>query len=104
MIGPGISLASFEVGDEVYDQFRIVGFPIDRIARRYPILPPFGGTEGGFKWHLDLPLCNRLQLEAVGVRQIEMSGICTYLQSDEYFSARKLGVNSGRILTGIVLR
>ena len=104
VIGPGISLASFEVGDEVYDQFRIVGFPIDRIARRYRILPPFGGTEGGFKWHLDLPLCNRLQLEAVGVRQIEMSGICTYLQSDEYFSARKLGVNSGRILTGIVLR
>ena len=104
VIGPGISLASFEVGDEVYDQFRIVGFPIDRIARRYPILPPFGGTEGGFKWHLDLPLCNRLQLEAVGVRQIEMSGICTYQQSDAYFSARKLGVNSGRILTGIVLR
>ena len=104
VIGPGISLASFEVGDEVYDQFRNAGFPIDRIARRYPILPPFGGIEGGFKWHLDLPLCNRLQLEAVGVRQIEMSGICTYQQSDEYFSARKLGVNSGRILTGIVLR
>lgn len=104
VIGPGISLASFEVGDEVYDQFRDAGFPMDRIARRYPILPPFGGIEGGFKWHLDLPLCNRLQLEAVGVRQIEMSGICTYQQSDAYFSARKLGVNSGRILTGIVLR
>lgn len=103
VIGPGISLASFEVGDEVYDQFRDAGFPMDRIARRYPILPPFGGIEGGFKWHLDLPLCNRLQLEAVGVRQIEMSGICTYQQSDAYFSARKLGVNSGRILTGIVL-
>lgn len=104
VIGPGISLASFEVGDEVYDQFRDAGFPMDRIARRYPVLPPFGGIEGGFKWHLDLPLCNRLQLEAVGVRQIEMSGICTYQQSDDYFSARKLGVNSGRILTGIVLR
>lgn len=104
VIGPGISLASFEVGDEVYDQFRDAGFPMDRIARRYPIFPPFGGTEGGFKWHLDLPLCNRIQLEAVGVRQIEMSGICTYQQSDVYFSARKLGVNSGRILTGIVLR
>ncbi len=105
VIGPGISLASFEVGDEVYDQFRIAGFPMDKIARSYPAkLPPFGGIEGGFKWHLDLPLCNRLQLEAVGVRQIEMSGICTYQQSDAYFSARKLGVNSGRILTGIVLR
>lgn len=105
VIGPGISLASFEVGDEVYDQFRIAGFPMDKIARSYPAkLPPSGGIEWGFKWHLDLPLCNRLQLEAVGVRQIEMSGICTYLQSDAYFSARKLGVNSGRILTGIVLR
>ena len=105
VIGPGISLASFEVGDDVYDQFRIAGFPMDKIARGYPAkLPPFGGIEGGFKWHLDLPLCNRLQLEAVGVRQIEMSGICTYRQSDAYFSARKLGVNSGRILTGIVLR
>ena len=105
VIGPGISIESFEVGDEVYQQFQDAGFPMDMIARRYPAkLPLFGGTEGGFKWHLDLPLCNRLQLEAVGVRQIEMSGICTYQQSDGYFSARKLGVNSGRILTGIVLR
>ena len=31
-------------------------------------------------------------------------GICTWQQSDDYFSARKLGVNSGRILTGVVLR
>ena len=56
------------------------------------------------KWHLDLPLCNRLQLEEAGVSQIAMSGICTYQQSEDFFSARKLGINSGRILTGIVLR
>ena len=105
VIGPGISLEAFEVGDEVYEQFLDAGFPMDKIARRYPtLLPPTGGIEGGFKWHLDLPLCNRLQLEETGVRQIEMSGICTYRQSDDYFSARKLGVDSGRILTGIVLR
>ena len=105
VIGPGISLESFEVGDEVYQQFQDAGFPMDKIARRYPAkLPPFGGTEGGFKWHIDLPLCNRLQLEEAGVSQIAMSGICTYQQSEDYFSARKLGINSGRILTGIVLR
>ena len=74
-------------------------------ARRYPAkLPPLGGIEGGFKWHIDLPLCNLIQLEEAGVSQIELSGICTWQQSDDYFSARKLGVNSGRILTGVVLR
>ena len=105
VIGPGISLEAFEVGDEVYGQFQEEGFPMERIARRYPAkLPSFGGIEGGFKWHIDLPLCNRLQLEEAGVSQIELSGICTRQQSDDYFSARKLGVNSGRILTGVVLR
>lgn len=105
VIGPGISLDAFEVGYEVYDKFREAGFPMEKIARRYPAkLPPLGGIEGGFKWHIDLPLCNRLQLEAAGVSQIEMSGICTWQQSDDYFSARKLGVNSGRILSGVVLR
>ena len=105
VIGPGISLEAFEVGDEVYDQFQEEDFPMERIARRYPAkLPPFGGIEGGFKWHIDLPLCNLLQLEEAGVSQIELSGICTWQQSDDYFSARKLGVNSGRILTGVVLR
>jgi copper oxidase (laccase) domain-containing protein len=93
------------VGDEVYDQFQAEGFPMEKIARRYPAkLPSFGGIEGGSKWHIDLPLCNRLQLEEAGVCQIELSGICTWQQSDDYFSARKLGVNSGRILTGVVLR
>ena len=105
VIGPGISLEAFEVGDDVYNQVQEEGFPMEKIARRYPAkLPSFGGIEGGFKWHIDLPLCNRLQLGKAGVSQIELSGICTWQQSDDYFSARKLGVNSGRILTGVVLR
>ena len=105
VIGPGISLHAFEVGDEVYQQFREALFPMDKIARRYPAkLTPEGGTAGGLKWHIDLPLCNRLQLEAAGVSQIQMSSICTWQQSEDYFSARKLGVRSGRILSGVVLR
>ena len=35
VIGPGISLESFEVGDEVYQQFADAGFDMDPIARRY---------------------------------------------------------------------
>ena len=90
VIGPGISLESFEVGDEVYQQFADAGFNIGQIARKYS------------KWHINLPLCNRLQLEEWGVKDIYMSGICTYQQYKDYFSARRLGVNSGRIFTGIM--
>lgn len=91
VVGPGISLEAFEVGDEVYDQFARTGFDMAAIARRYE------------KWHIDLPLCNRLQLEALGVRDIHMTGVCTWAQCDRYFSARRLGIRSGRIFTGIVL-
>ena len=92
VIGPGISLESFEVGDEVYQQFADAGFDMYAIARKYK------------KWHLDLPLCNRMQMEDLGVRHILMSNICTYQHCDDYFSARRLGVKSGRIFTGILLR
>jgi copper oxidase (laccase) domain-containing protein len=33
--------------------------------------------------------------------QIEVAGICTYQRDGEFFSARRLGIQSGRILTGI---
>jgi YfiH family protein len=94
MIGPGISLKNFEVGQEVYDEFLQAGFPMECIATKYA------------KWHIDLPLCNRLQLEQLGVRpeNIRETGICTYDHADVFFSARRLGINSGRIFTGVILR
>ena len=94
MIGPGISLKNFEVGQEVYDEFLQAGFPMERIAAKYA------------KWHIDLPLCNRLQLEQLGVRpeNIRETGICTYDHTDDFFSARRLGIASGRIYTGVILR
>lgn len=94
VIGPGISLDAFEVGDEVYEQFASANFDMESISRHET------------KWHIDLPMCNRLQMEAYGVltENIVMSGVCTYHNSDDYFSARKLGVQSGRIFTAIILR
>ncbi len=93
VIGPGISMKNFEVGEEVYQAFADAGFDMSAIARRYA------------KWHIDLPLCNQLQLTAVGVpsSQIHQSGICTYDACDRFFSARRLGVQSGRIFSGILL-
>lgn len=94
VIGPGISLDSFEVGDEVYDQFAAAGFDMAAISRH------------DAKWHIDLPECNRRQLMAVGVpaAHIQSTAICTYRHHDRYFSARRLGIQSGRILTGILLK
>lgn len=36
------------------------------------------------------------------MEHIQVSGVCTYTQSDRFFSARRLGINSGRIFTGIM--
>ena len=93
-IGPGISLDSFEVGDEVYDAFAQAGFDMAAISQKRA------------KWHINLPACNKLQLISMGVEseKISVSDICTYKQHDTFFSARRLGINSGRIFTGIMMK
>lgn len=95
VIAPSISLDSFEVGDEVYDVFATNGFAMDNIAKRY-----------GERWHIDLWEANCIQLLSYGVlsSSITVSGICTYKEYDRFFSARRLGINSGRIFNGIMLK
>ena len=92
-IGPGISLDSFEVGDEVYQAFEDAGFDMPRISRKEN------------KWHIDLWEANRLQLLECGVceENIEVAGVCTFQSYDMFFSARRMGIHSGRILSGIML-
>lgn len=93
IIGPGISLESFEVGQEVYNQFSEAGIDLT------------GLTSWHTKWHIDLPGINIRQLTSCGVPQknIQNAGICTYNNANDYFSARRIGIESGRIYTGIVL-
>ena len=100
-IGPGISLDSFEIGDEVYDAFEKAGFNMSTISKRYPAKEP--NCE---KWHIDLPMCNKEQLIAAGIIKdsIHVSDICTFKQHEIFFSARRLGINSGRIYTAILLK
>lgn len=99
VIAPGISLDAFEVGDEVYRAFEESGSDMQEIARRYPT------ADGGEKWHIDLWNANRLQLAACGIKEnnIHIAGICTFEKHHEFFSARRLGVNSGRIFNGIII-
>ena len=95
-IGPGISLQSFEVGDEGYEAFRLNGFDMSRISFRHSVT---------HKYHIDLWEANRQQLLDFGVPgvQIEIADICTYIRHEDFFSARRLGIKSGRILSGIMI-
>ena len=111
IIGPGIGPDSFEVGDEVYDLFAQAGFPMDKLAKRYPLMPsspqrkrgthsPLGEAEEA--WHIDLWECNRLQLIEKGVRpeNIHVAKIDTYTNYERFFSARRH--LNGRIINGIM--
>lgn len=94
VIGPSISLEAFEVGEEVAEQFLCAGFPASIINHSYA------------KPHIDLWAANVVQLEALGMNlaNIQIAGICTYQHSDTFFSARRLGIKSGRIFTAIMIK
>jgi polyphenol oxidase len=95
-IGPSISPDVYEVG---YDVIREVeqAFGINE-----KLLIDVGKDGKRF---LDLWEANKLQLINTGVKEknIEISGICTYKNSDLFFSARKSKNNTGRFAAGIVL-
>lgn len=97
IIGPSISAEAFEVGDEVVEQFLAEGFPKQIIT--YP-----NGKNA--KAHIDLWVANVWLLEQCGINlaNIFTCGICTFHHADTFFSARRLGIDSGRIFTGIMLR
>ena len=102
VIGPGISLECFEVGDEVYERFTNAGFDMKTIACRFPVQG--ADTCPATKWHIDLKLCNHQQLIRCGFSEqnIQVSDICT-MSNPNYFSARREGPATGRNMTCITL-
>lgn len=96
IIGPGISLESFEVGDEVYERFLSKGFPMSRIARKFP-----NGLKAP-RWHIDLWDANTWILEQCGVQDIFVAGVDT-MTSPLFYSARRETINTGRNYNWIML-
>ncbi|MFD3407265.1 peptidoglycan editing factor PgeF [Aquirufa sp. HETE-83D] len=80
-IGPCISLAHFEVGNEVAAQF-------DSAFK----------TRKGAKWHVDLKAANAAQLQALGIQQIEIDSACTVENNADFFSHRTEKGVTGRML------
>jgi len=94
-IGPSISPEVYEIGKEVMDNFGNEGFDLSEII-----------THRNKSTYLDLWKANKLSLENAGVQSdhIEISSICTFTEHDRFFSARRLGIKSGRMLSGIMLK
>ena len=102
VIGPSIGPEAFEVGDEVYQAFVDADFPMERIAFQRPS----SAQDGTERWHINLWEANVWQLTIVGVppSNIHVCGICTYTYHRRFFSARRLGISSGRITNGIMIK
>ena len=96
-MGVSICHDCFEVGDEVVREFEKAGFEMSGIMFR-------NATTG--KAHINLQEANRQVLIAAGVKEqnITFPEHCSRCESDRYFSARRLGINSGRTFTAILMR
>lgn len=96
-VGPAIGSADYEVGDEVVDAFCRIEPEVDRVIKEDPLTG---------KPHADLWEANRLQLLRAGLltESIEVAGLSTYSHPEDFFSARRQGVRSGRMLTGAMLK
>ena len=100
---PGISSAAYEVGEEVASFFAApeAGFPSAVVS--YPSVSSNASVSP--RPHLDLQAANVFLLEEGGVPldQIRVSPFCTFTHSDSFFSARRLGNQSGRIYSAIMM-
>lgn len=85
-IGPAIGLCCYKVNDDVV---MAVG-NIDKVTRPCE-----------FHWCLDLPKANLLHLEEAGVKDIDLSSICTSCRTDLFFSHRREDGRTGRQLSFI---
>jgi len=85
--GPAISQDSFEVGEEVRDQY---------ISKDSIFKSAFKTITG--KQYLDLYHAAKLILNTFDIYKISGGDECTFNQKDEYFSFRRDGKNSGRMV------
>ncbi len=91
-LGPAIGPSAFEVGDEVRAAF-IAQDPQAALAFK-------AGATG--KWMADIFLLATQRLLALGISRIYGGGVCTYSDSEQYYSYRRDGV-TGRMASLIWL-
>jgi polyphenol oxidase len=95
-IGPSIGPEQYEVGNEVAEAV------YKNISNAEKTLHK--GIRG--KYHLNLWEANRQILLAYGILpdNIEILGKCSYTENEHFYSARREGIDTGRIVSGIMLK
>ena len=93
-MGPCICGDCFEVGYEVVEQFVNNGFDSSQVILNHYQPRP----------HIDLPQACRQALIEIGIRDenIQLPTHCSRCNPQKFFSARRLGINSGRTLTVVM--
>lgn len=93
-IGPSIGVDHYPVGQDLTAAtMRAFGERANQIL-----------MEKDGKTHLDLWAANRLSLQAAGVKQIEIAGVCTACNLDDWYSHRGENGKTGRFGALLALR
>jgi polyphenol oxidase len=94
-IGPCIGSANYEVGNEVIQKIKSVIINDQIIFKN-------GKAQDG-KAFFDLTLANVQLIIHAGImkKNIETSGLCTFSMTEDFFSARRDGIVTGRMINGI---
>ncbi|MGI9248596.1 MAG: peptidoglycan editing factor PgeF [Woeseiaceae bacterium] len=92
-LGPAISQAAFEVGDEVREAF---------ISRDPGATPCFVANDRG-RWQADLYELARRRLRSIGITDIYGGGFCTFADNERFFSYRR-NPDCGRMISFVARR
>ncbi len=94
-IGPSISPDIYEVGDEVVEEVKLSIPNAEKVLHQ----------KSSGKFYLNLWEANRQILLENGLqyKNIEILGECSFSETEKYFSARKEGVETGRMVSGIIM-
>ena len=121
-LGPSIRVCCYEVGDEVVEAFHGCFQRPERFFQRVPqapgtspkdrapafleARPPGQALQSGTATHLDLVAVARAQLVEAGLspRHISVAEFCTACRTDLFYSHRREGSRTGRIMAVIGIR
>lgn len=92
-IGPSIGPCCYEIGADVRQKVE------NAFPDTYELLLHKNGST-----HLNLWQTNAVQLHALGVRHIEIAGVCTADHTDDFYSWRREHANTGRFGALIALQ
>lgn len=94
-IGPAIGQCCYEVDEKV----------IDPMKKEFDYLNRFSAQKKESKWYIDLQMINREQLIETGLMpdNINIVSLCTSCHSDLFYSYRRDGAGTGRMMAVVMI-